>query len=202
MESDIYSTIAQPGESIYKEKGSKFIGYCFHSKTEDEVKAILDDIHKQHHQARHVCYAYILDTEGKVFRANDDGEPSNSAGMPILGQIRSAELSQTFIAVVRYFGGVKLGVGGLIQAYKAAAQEAVSNAKIEQRFITDSAAVQVPFDLVNEVMRILKGDDIKITDQAYDPTSCTVYFEARKSQFQQLIDQLSLIHQAKLIGID
>ena len=136
MEKDTYKTLAAPTEEVmFKEKNSKFYGYAFPIETEEEVKPILEKIKKQHYTARHWCYAFQIGTSKIYFRANDDGEPNNSAGMPIYGQIQSFELTNVLVVVVRYFGGIKLGVGGLVQAYKTGAQMALEVAEIEERTI-------------------------------------------------------------------
>src|SRR6056297_2588024 len=151
-----YKTIKSKGEGLFKDKGSKFIALAIPVETEEEVKSALEEVRNAYHDARHHCYAYRLGPLMDIYRANDDGEPSSSAGKPILGQIRSYELTNILIVVIRYFGGIKLGVGGLIQAYKTAAEEAIRNAKIIEKKLHDIYRVSFEYSEINEVMRILK----------------------------------------------
>lgn len=154
-------------EGIYKEKGSKFIGYAVACYSEDEAKIHLAEWKKMHHQARHVCYAYRFGLDKKVFRANDDGEPSNSAGIPILGQIQSFDLSNVLIGVVRYFGGTKLGVGGLIQAYKAAAKEAIEEGKIIEKQVFEHFEIKFTYNEMPEIMSLVKNHHLTIEKQDF-----------------------------------
>ena len=157
MESDSYKTITKPSDEVlFKDKNSKFFGYAFPVTTEDEVKIHLENLKKQHHQARHWCYAYQLGTETITYRANDDGEPNNSAGMPIYGQIQSFEVTNILLVVVRYFGGVKLGVGGLINAYKTGAQFALEASHIIIRTINIDFLITFDYKNMNKVMRVIK----------------------------------------------
>src|SRR5690554_2132633 len=153
---DTYLTLKSQSQGLYKEKGSKFLAFAYPVDNEEEIKEILETLKKQYHDARHHCYAYILGKDGQNFRANDDGEPGHSAGDPILGQIRSNNLTNTLIVVVRYFGGTKLGVGGLVTAYKTAATEAI----LANEIITETVTLKVNFQFdyidMNEVMRIIK----------------------------------------------
>ncbi len=194
---DTFTTILKEGTSLYKEKGSKFIGYAFHAANEEDAKIGLEEIRKEHHQSRHVCYGYILDLEEQIVRANDDGEPSHSAGTPILNQIKSAELVQTVVAVVRYFGGTKLGVSGLITAYKSAAKDAIDQASFKTIYKTTEVIVTVPFDDVNAVMRITKRDEVAITDQVYTD-QCSVHLNIRDGVLDQLVKQLKTLHRAQI----
>ena len=186
--SDTYKTIDQPTEaSLYKEKGSKFFGYAFPVKTEAEVKNHLDDLKKEHHTARHWCYAYQLGTEKIVYRVNDDGEPNNSAGMPIYGQIQSFELTNILVVVVRYFGGTKLGVGGLIQAYKAAAQLALESSSIIKRTIDKRIELKFEYKNMNKVMRLIKEHDLRIESQTME-LDCTITLLVRKNIFTRIFE--------------
>ena len=194
---DTYTTIQNEGSSLYKEKGSKFFGYAFHATSENEAKSKLDQIRQEHHQSRHVCYAYILDFDEQLQRANDDGEPSHSAGTPILNQIKSFELVQCVVAVVRYFGGTKLGVSGLITAYKTAAKEALEDAQFETIYRTTNVEVSVPFEDVNAVMRMTKTNEVAITDQVYTDV-CTVHLVIRDGYLDYLIKQLQKLHRANI----
>jgi uncharacterized YigZ family protein len=164
---DAYKTMDSLSEGIYKEKGSKFIGYAVACYSEDEAKIHLTEWKKMHHQARHVCYAYRFGLDKKVFRANDDGEPSNSAGIPILGQIQSFDLSNVLIGVVRYFGGTKLGVGGLIQAYKAAAKDAIEEGKIVEKQVFEHFEIKFNYNEMPEIMSLVKNHHLTIEKQDF-----------------------------------
>lgn len=171
---DTYLTISTAGEAIYKDKGSKFLAFACHVQSVDEVKRILDAKRKEFYDARHVCYAYMLGSARADFRANDDGEPSGTAGRPILGQINSASLTDVLIVVVRYFGGTLLGTSGLIQAYKTSAAEAIAASVIEEKIIEKTFEVQCGYDAFNLVMRIVKDFGLTVTgqEQSYDCKLC------------------------------
>ena len=171
-------------EGTYKEKGSKFIGLATACYSEQEAKEFLETWRKEHYQSRHLCYAYRFGVDQKVFRANDDGEPNNSAGAPILGQIQSFDLSNILIGVVRYFGGTLLGVGGLIQAYKNSAAEVLKESKTIEKFIEFHYTIQFPFEQLNDVMKLLKQLDCKISAQQFD-TDCEISFSVRKANSEQ-----------------
>lgn len=162
-----YLTLKGLSEGLYKEKGSKFIGYAIPCYSEEEAKFLLDEWRKQHHKARHLCYAYRFGAEMKVYRANDDGEPSNSAGAPILGQIKSYELTNVLIGVIRYYGGTKLGVGGLITAYKTAAQEAIEAGSIVERELMDYIEISFDYKDMLEVMNTIKRLDLQVISKAF-----------------------------------
>jgi len=168
-----YKTINGSSEGLYKEKGSKFIAIAVPVVTKTEVESKLSAIKKQYHDARHHCYAYVLGYEADVFRTNDDGEPNHSAGDPILGQIKSYELTNTLVVVVRYFGGTKLGVSGLINAYRTAAKEAIENAAIITTRITRSVKLTFPYQSTNEAMKMVDDFDIKVTSQLFD-SACQI----------------------------
>ncbi|MFD2726416.1 IMPACT family protein [Hyunsoonleella rubra] len=177
---DTYKTIdASPKPILFKEKNSKFFGYVFPVLNETEVKLNLDKVKKEHHSARHWCYAYQTGTEQIIFRANDDGEPSNSAGMPIYGQIQSFGLTNVLIIVVRYFGGVKLGVGGLIQAYKTTAQLALGSCTIIEKTINNQYQLSFEYKDMNKVMRIIKEQQLQIIHQQLE-LSCNIAISVRK----------------------
>ncbi len=163
-----YHTIANISEGIYKEKGSKFIAYAVACYSEEEAKQFLDTWRKLHHQARHVCYAYRFGVDKKVFRANDDGEPNNSAGVPILGQIQSFDLTNVLIGVVRYFGGTKLGVGGLITAYKEASKEAIQQAEIIELEIFEWINLTFSYEDMPSIMSLVKQKGLVIHEQVFD----------------------------------
>jgi uncharacterized YigZ family protein len=178
---DIYKTIKEKSEGLFKSRGSKFLSYAFPVKTEDEIKEILNQVKKEHHSARHHCYAWRLGTEEITFRANDDGEPSSTAGKPILGQLLSFELTNTLVVVVRYFGGTLLGTSGLINAYRTAAAEAIKNAKIETRIIEEKFTLKFTYKEMNELMQIIKQENLNISDTRFE-LRCELDFSVRKSE--------------------
>lgn len=186
MEADVYKTITKPSEeALFKDKNSKFFGYAYPVTTEDEIKQHLEDLKKQHHQARHWCYAYQIGTETIAYRANDDGEPSNSAGMPIYGQIQSFEVTNVLIVVVRYFGGVKLGVGGLINAYRTGAQLALEASNIIERTINIDYLITCEYDLMNKVMRVIKEKNLNIINQKLE-LNCEITISVRKKEAESI----------------
>lgn len=163
---DTYRTIEKPSsEVLFKEKGSKFFGYAFPVKSEEEINEHLERLKKQHHKARHWCYAWQMGKNYDTFRANDDGEPSNSAGMPIYGQLQAFDVTNVLVVVVRYFGGTKLGVGGLVQAYKTTAQMALEQAEIFTKTIDDLFVLKFEYPEMNTVMRIIKEEDLRVVEQ-------------------------------------
>lgn len=187
---DTYKTLtAQVGEGFYSEKRSKFFAFAHHVSTVDQVKHIIAQYRKQYYDARHVCYAYMLGPEGQEFRANDDGEPSSTAGKPILGQILSNELTDTLIVVVRYYGGVNLGTGGLIVAYREAAADAIAHAKIETRQVEELVSYTFAYPLLNDVMRVVKELSPRIVEQQFDNT-CQITLAIRKSEAANLRSRL------------
>ena len=195
---DTYTSIASPSRGLYKDQGSRFISYAYPVETEAQIKELVDSLKKEYHDARHHCYAYRLGLEGSRFRMNDDGEPSSTAGRPILSQIDSAGLSDVLVVVVRYFGGIKLGVPGLIKAYKTATQDALSQArKIEK---TAAVSYHIEFDYMNmdSVMRALKDMDRPQSGQSFGQL-CSMDIRVRLSQEEELkkrlVKYLSLIIQ-------
>lgn len=195
---DTYNTIASPSEEIlFKEKNSKFFGYAFPITTEDEIKNHLDDLRKQHHGAGHFCYAFQLGTDKVYFRANDDGEPSNSAGMPIYGQIQSFDVTNVLVVVVRFFGGVKLGVGGLISAYRTAAQMALAEAQIIEKTIDIHFMVAFDYKNMNKVMRVIKEKNLEIVSQKMDE-SCQIEIATRKKNAEKIFDIFSNLFEIKI----
>jgi len=185
---DIYKTIAFPSEEIlFKEKSSKFFGYAFPIQSEVEVKPIIDGLRKQHPHAVHFCYAYQIGTETLFHRANDDGEPSNTAGMPIYGQIQSFGLTNVLIVIVRLFGGVKLGVGGLITAYKIAAQMTLESSEIIEKTIDIHYIVSFDYKNINKVMRVIKEKNIEIVSQKME-MSCEIEIITRKKNAEMIFD--------------
>jgi len=180
MQNDTYLTIKEPAEGLFKDKGSKFFAYAYPIEDEGEVKEKITDLKKKHHSARHHCYAYMIGAKEQIFRANDDGEPSNTAGKPILGQIQSNNLTNILIVVVRYFGGTLLGVGGLINAYKNAAAEAIVNATISEEIIKQNYELNYSYELMNSVMKLIKDYDLEIKEQVFE-MQCTIKLAVRES---------------------
>lgn len=182
---DTYRTIAATAEGYYTEKRSKFYAFAHHVETADEVKAIVAEYRKKYYDARHVCWAYMLGHERADFRANDDGEPSSTAGKPILGQINSAELTNILVVVIRYYGGVNLGTGGLIVAYRTAAADAIANAVVEERLVEEVVTFNFPYVMMNDVMKIVKDMQPRVLAQNYDNT-CEIVLSIRKSEAARL----------------
>lgn len=189
---DSYKTISEKkiGEGYITEKRSKFLAYAHHVESVDEVKEIVASYRKKYFDARHVCWAYMLGPERKEFRGNDDGEPSSTAGKPILGQINSNELTNILVVVIRYFGGVLLGTSGLIVAYKTAAAEAIADAEVETRLVEDEITYSFTYPMMNDVMRIVKEMQPRIVSQTFDNT-CEIRLAIRKSQSDTLKAKLS-----------
>ena len=185
---DTYKTIAFPSEPfLLKEKSSKFFGYAFPIENEEDVKSIIDDLRKQNNGAGHFCYAYQIGVEKISYRANDDGEPNNSAGMPIYGQIQSFEVTNVLVVVVRYFGGTKLGVGGLISAYKTVAQMSLEQAEIVEKTIDVHFLVSFDYPNMNKVMRVIKEKNLEIVTQKLELT-CEIEIKTRKKNAEIIFD--------------
>ncbi|MDC1325593.1 YigZ family protein [Ulvibacter sp.] len=188
MEKDAYKTILEASPySLYREKGSKFIGYAFPVTDEDQVKQHITQLKKEHYNARHWCYAWQLGTSYENYRVNDDGEPSNSAGMPILGQLQSFHLTNTLIVVVRYFGGTKLGVGGLMQAYKTAARMSIESSKIVEKTIDAYFILTFDYPEMNVVMRIIKEEKINLLHQIME-LRCEFKLAVRKKEAERIFN--------------
>ncbi|MFT3751328.1 MAG: YigZ family protein [Paludibacter sp.] len=190
--SDTFKTISTSTEGIYKEKGSKFLSFAIPVKNAEEVREIVKDYRKRFFDARHVCYAYMLGAEHLDFRANDDGEPSGTAGRPILGQINSRELTDILVIVVRYFGGILLGTGGLITAYKEAASDALNQTEIIEKTVNEIIDINFDYVQMNEVMRIIKDINPQILSQAFD-NKCNMQLSIRKQDAGLLIGKLEKI---------
>ena len=187
-EKDTYKTILKPGkETLFKDRGSKFFGYAFPVTSEDDVKECLETLKKQHHTARHFCYAWQLGKNYESYRANDDGEPSNSAGMPIYGQLQAFDVTNVLVVSVRYFGGTKLGVGGLIQAYKTSAQLALEASKIVLRTIDEKFVLKFDYPEMNTVMRIVKDENLKIVSQKLE-LDCEITLSVRKKDAARIFE--------------
>jgi uncharacterized YigZ family protein len=195
---DTYQTLSCPSEEIlFKEKNSKFFAYAYPILSEEEVKNHLEFLKKQHHSARHLCYAYQMGTEKIIFRANDDGEPSNSAGMPIYGQIQSFDLTNVLIVVVRYFGGIKLGVGGLISSYKIAAQMALEQAEIIEKTIDVHFLIVFDYKNMNKVMRVIKEKNLSIIAQKME-MDCKIEIATRKKNADMIYDIFSSMFEIEI----
>lgn len=192
-----YRTVISKSTGLYKEKGSKFLAFCYPVRNEEEVTAHLTALRKEYYDARHHCYAWVLGVDKTRHRANDDGEPNHSAGDPILGQIRSKDLTNTLIVVVRYFGGVKLGVGGLISAYKLAAEDALNNAAIEEKMITASLKLYFPYESTSEIMRLIKEFDLKILEQTFNE-ACYLLLEGSVVDTPRALERFELL---KKLGV-
>ena len=188
--SDTYLTIQDKSEGIYTEKRSKFLAFAHPVETIDEIKDLITDYKKKYYDARHVCYAYMLGPERTDFRANDDGEPSSTAGKPILGQINSRELTNILVVVIRYFGGVKLGTSGLIVAYREAAAEALSAATVIEKTIEEAVTFTFPYVMMNSVMRVVKELNPRIVEQKYDET-CIITLAIKRSMAPMLEERLN-----------
>ena len=189
---DTYKTIIEPSEGIYTEKRSKFIAIALPVRTLDEIKIHLETYQKKYYDARHVCYAYMLGAARKDFRANDNGEPSGTAGKPILGQINSYGLTDVLIVVIRYFGGIKLGTSGLIQAYKAAAIEAIQAARIIEKTVDEEITFFFEYPFMNSVMRIVKEEEPSIVRQGYEH-DCSMTLRIRKGSMPRLKSRLEKV---------
>ncbi len=195
--SDSYSTIKSPNQTILKERGSKFIGFIFPVVNESEIKNQLLQLKKEHPNANHHCYAWRLGADKSAFRFNDDGEPSNTAGKPIYGQIQAKDLTNVLLVVVRYFGGTLLGVGGLINAYKTAAAEVINSAVIVERFILFEYRIDFDEDVINHVMRILKINEAKIISHTYESQN-SVVFQIKKQNSINLEKDFTDLYTTKL----
>ncbi|NND93786.1 MAG: YigZ family protein [Flavobacteriales bacterium] len=193
-----YLTISSSAEALLKEKSSKFFAYAFPVNSIEEIQSRIVEVKNDHHSARHWCYAYRLNPDGKEFRANDDGEPSHSAGDPILRQIDSRNLTNTLVIVVRYFGGIKLGVGGLIQAYGGAAAQALDQCRIIEKEIREELRIEFDYTDMNDVMRIMKKFGADMHEHEF-LESCWIVSRIRRKEFKEFHKQLSLLHKVNLI---
>lgn len=192
MLDDKYLTIDEASEGLYKEKGSKFISYAYPIDKEDDIKDHIKKLKKEYYDARHHCYAYMLGSDKKTYRAVDDGEPSSTAGKPILGQILSNNITNILIVVIRYFGGTKLGVGGLINAYKTAAAEAISNTNIIEKTVNDVYDIKFDYLVMNDIMKIIKDENPKQLGHQYD-LNCIITISVRQSEIENLIHKFEKI---------
>jgi len=195
---DTYQSITEPSpEVLFKDRNSKFFGYAFPIKTEEEANQHLEDLRAKHQKARHWCYAWQIGKEEFQYRANDDGEPSNSAGMPIYGQIQSFDVTNILIVVVRYFGGVKLGVGGLINAYKTAAQMALEASDILKRTIDEIFVVKFDYPEMNKVMQVIKKNNLNVIDQKLE-IDCKIFIAVRKKDVENIYSKFDNTYKVEI----
>ncbi len=197
MCTDKYLTIAEQSEGLYKEKGSKFIAYAYPVTTEEEIKQHIADLKKEYYDARHHCYAYMLGAEKNNYRANDDGEPSSTAGKPILGQILSNNITNILIVVIRYFGGTKLGVSGLIHAYKTASADAINNALIVEKTVNDIYDIHFDYLVMNDIMKIIKEEQPLQVAQDFNLTCC-ITLSIRQNDVERILDKMRKIDSVKV----
>lgn len=197
---DTYKTISKPSEGLFKDKGSKFISFAYPVTSEDEIRDIVQSIKKEHHSARHHCYAWRLGHEKLQFRTNDDGEPSSTAGKPILGQIQSFDLTNILIIVVRYFGGTLLGVSGLINAYRNAALDAIIQAEIVEKLVEQQLLIEFGYEAMNEVMKIFKDEKLPQTDPQFD-LKCRIQTNIRLSDLTRIEEGFKKVEGLKILYI-
>ncbi len=196
---DTYLTLSKNSEGFYKEKGSKFLAFALVVRDEDDVKAHLAELKKKYYDARHHCYAYILGKHAEKYRANDDGEPGHSAGDPILGQIKSKGLTDTLIVVIRYFGGSKLGISGLINAYKTAAADAIENNSVRENLVLTKIKIQFEYPVLNKVMKLVKDHELEIVSQKME-ISCEMILGVRQSLEATIDQKLKDLHEINVIS--
>ena len=189
---DLYKTIVSPAEGLYKEKGSKFLSFAYPVQSEGQIKEIVAELKDKYYDARHHCYAWMLGADKKNFRANDDGEPSSTAGRPILGQIQSNDLTNVLIVVVRYFGGTKLGVSGLINAYREAAADALRNAGIVEKTVDEQIRICFSYLVLNDVMKIVKEENPEILERNFE-LQCEMLLSIRQKDMENLKERLSQV---------
>lgn len=202
MEKDTYKTIEKPSkETLFKERNSKFFGYAFPVSNEEEVKNSLALLKKKHHTARHFCYAWQLGTQTIRFRANDDGEPNNSAGMPIYGQVQAFEVTNILVVSVRYFGGTKLGVGGLISAYRTSAQLTLEASEIVEKTIDVQYQLNFEYDMMNKIQRIIKEKNLKIVSQKLE-MNCQYTISVRKKETQAIFELFTNLYKVEIKALE
>ena len=194
---DIFKTIKAASQGLFKEKGSKFLAFSHPVTSEDDIKEHIDTYKKQYYDARHASYAYRLGSDGDIYRFNDDGEPSGTAGKPIHGQLLSFDLTNVLVVVVRYFGGTKLGVSGLISAYKTAAKDALENAEIIEETVTRKSTLSFDYPLMNDVMRLINEENLEIVMQNFE-LQCEIIVAIRLSEFDQKIARLKQLYGLKV----
>jgi len=197
FEADSYKTINASSEGFFKERGSKFYAFAFPVKTEEDISKHREQLRKKYYDARHHVYAFRLNPDSNKYRSSDDGEPSNSSGPPVLGQIKSDELYEILIVVVRYFGGTKLGIPGLIHAYKTAAADAIQNAKIIEKRITRNLELNFPYEILNDMENLSKNPDIEILNREY-LDSCKMTISVARNSFNKVLEHLEKYHKLKI----
>lgn len=197
--SDTYKTFANPATGIFKDKGSKFLAFGYPVKNEDQVKLYLNELKKKYHDARHHCYAYCFGINRDIFRMNDDGEPSGTAGKPIYGQLLSYNLSDVLIVIVRYFGGTLLGTSGLINAYKNATVDCIQNASIVDYFVELDFTIKFGYEFLNQVMRLIKENNLTQNKQDYQGAECIFNLSVRKSDYEKIIDKIENFYGIEII---
>lgn len=195
---DTYKSIETASTGLYKEKGSKFLSFAYPVKTETEVKIIIEQLRHEYYDARHHCYAYIIGFDKSGYRVNDDGEPSGTAGKPIYGQLLSFDLTNTLVVVVRYFGGIKLGVSGLINAYKTATRDALQNVNILEKTINEVYKLEFPYEMINDAMKIIKDYGLQIIETNFD-TDSVIIFKIRRNNAQKVIDKIRISYRFGII---
>jgi len=198
---DLFKTIQSPSQGSYKEKNSKFLAFCYPVSSQEEIRAWLDHLKKHYHDARHHCYAWRLGADMELFRMNDDGEPSGSAGTPILGQIQSRHLSNILVVVVRYFGGTLLGVGGLIRAYRSAASDALDQAVIIEKKVCKKIKLEFAYERMNLVMKLIKDLELSYEDPQFD-LSCTLTLNLWIRQEKQVLSKLKIIEGCRITRVE
>ncbi len=201
MFSDTYKTIAEESQGLFKDRGSRFIGIAIPVKTQEEIKSKLEELRKEYHDARHHCYGYVLNPDRQVWRSNDDGEPSGTAGKPILGQINSNDLTDILIVVIRYFGGTLLGVSGLINAYRMAAADAISHASIIEKMITEVYRIDFPYLSMNDVMKVLKEEGAAQRAHSYG-NDCSIEISFRQAAKEHILDRLMKVEGLKYLFLN
>jgi len=198
MQEDSYQSILQRAEGIYKEKGSKFLSFAIPVCSVDDAKIVLQSFRANYHDARHICYAYVIGYPNSVVRSSDDGEPSGTAGKPILAQIQAKKLSDVMVVVVRYFGGVLLGTGGLVVAYREATVDALNNTTVYTKIVEQALTIQCAYPQLNEVMKIIKDNNLTIISQTLE-ISCTLKVQIRLSNFEIITERLKQVHGLQVI---
>ena len=198
MQEDSYQSILQRAEGIYKEKGSKFLSFAIPVCSVDDAKMVLQSFRANYHDARHICYAYVIGYPNSVVRSSDDGEPSGTAGKPILAQIQAKQLSDVMVVVVRYFGGVLLGTGGLVVAYREATVDALNNTTVYTKIVEQALTIQCAYPQLNEVMKIIKDNNLTIISQTLE-ISCTLQVQIRLSNFETITERLKQVHGLQVI---
>ncbi|MCK5775117.1 MAG: YigZ family protein [Bacteroidales bacterium] len=193
LETDLYHEIKTPSEALFKDRGSKFIAKAYPVFSEEEVKAVLDNLRKEYYDARHHCYSYILGADKKKFRINDDGEPSGSAGKPIHGQLLSHDLTNILVVIIRYFGGTKLGIPGLINAYKTATKDAIANTSIIAKTVNDIYSIEFEYPMMQTAMRFVKDENVKQLVTKFE-ISCYIEISVRKKDSEMIFDKLKAIY--------